>query len=818
MPKLMEILPTFKNEQENEKDMAQSGVHRTNNRLQSHITREEESVTSYGKVMVANTIRPLAVEIAQWIEDTSKNIVKKPPLAFIKICEVAPEILALITAKSIINTITQNRPLTATCITLGGKVETEIALKNFKLLNPELYQTVRQDLDRRSWNYTYKRRKLKESAKRDEVMKWEEWTTPEKLHVGLRLIELMIYATGMIEIKTETVKHKKTKVIKQTQKTRDWIKERNTFNELLNPEYMPTVMPCKSWESTIGGGYWTKELPELHLVKQHGLGKKLFQKELQNYEMPKVYSAVNAMQSTAYKINPFILDVMKKAWDRGIAIGGMPPTKNKEIPNKPHNIDTDEVSRKAWKKEAVIIHTENNRMFSKRLLFAKIIWLADKFKDFATLFFPIQLDFRGRAYCVPAFLNYQSINGAKALLNFAKGKPITVANRGVFWLAVHGANMFGEDKITFEAREKWTKDNEAMIVACAEDPLTNRQWENAANAFQFLAFCDEWAKYLKEGEGFISYIPVNVDGSCNGLQIYSLMLKDEKAGKMVNLLPTETPQDIYQLVANTVNAKLKLDVAEGKPYAQTWLDYGVKRTTTKRSIMTICYGSTRFSCTDFVVEDLTKRKDKGEMHPFENDMFKPASYLSSIIWDSIGDNLTSARSGMKFLQDIAKIVSKEQLPITWSTPIGFPIFQSYPEMKSKRVKAMLMGEVIKPRINTETDLTDKLRMKNAVAPNFVHGLDGSCMMEMVNIAKEAGIENFCNVHDSYATNACDIDKLNESVRKAFIKTFTDFNVLQDFKDDVEKQLPEKLRETLPDVPEKGSLDINVLEKAKFFFA
>ena len=129
-----------------------------------------------------------------------------------------------------------------------------------------------------------------------------------------------------------------------------------------------------------------------------------------------------------------------------------------------------------------------------------------------------------------------------------------------------------------------------------------------------------------------------------------------------------------------------------------------------------------------------------------------------------------------------------------------------------------MGEVIKPRINTETDLTDKLRMKNAVAPNFVHGLDGSCMMEMVNIAKEAGIENFCNVHDSYATNACDIDKLNESVRKAFIKTFTDFNVLQDFKDDVEKQLPEKLRETLPDVPEKGSLDINVLEKAKFFFA
>ena len=818
MQKLIEVLPTFKDQLANEKDMALSGVHRTNTRLQSHITREEESVTSYGKVMVANTIRPLAMEIAEWIETTSKNIVKKPPLAFIKICEVEPEILALITAKSIINTITQNRPLTATCITLGGKVETEIALKNFKILNPELYHTVRQDLDRRSWNYTYKRRKLKETAKNDEVMRWEEWSTTEKLHVGLRLIELMIYATGMIEIKTETVKHKKTKVIKQTQKTRDWIKERNTFNELLNPEYMPTVMPPKSWESTRGGGYWTDNLPELDLVKQHGLGKKLFQKELENFEMPKVYNAVNAMQSTSYKINHFILNVIKQAWDKGMALGEMPSTSNKEIPNKPHDIDTNEVSRKAWKKEAVIIHTENNRMFSKRLLFAKIIWLADKFKDFATLYFPIQLDFRGRAYCVPAFLNYQSIGASKALLNFAKGKPITVENRGVFWLAVHGANMYGEDKITFEQREQWTKDNEAMIVACAEDPLTNRQWENAGNAFQFLAFCDEWARYLKEGEGFISYIPVNVDGSCNGLQIYSLMLKDKKAGEMVNLLPTETPQDIYQLVANTVNAKLKLDVAEGKPYAQAWLNYGVKRTTTKRSIMTICYGSTRFSCTDFVVEDLTKRKDKGEQHPFENDMFKPASYLSGIIWDSIGDNLMSARSGMKFLQDIAKIISKEQLPITWSTPVGFPIFQSYPEMKSKRVKAMLMGEVIKPRINTETDLTDALRMKNAVAPNFVHGLDASCMMETVNIAKEAGIQNFCNVHDSYATNACDIDKLNISIRKAFMKTFTDFDVLQDFKNEVELKLPENLKKKLPDVPEKGSLDISLLEKAKFFFA
>ena len=284
------------------------------------------------------------------------------------------------------------------------------------------------------------------------------------------------------------------------------------------------------------------------------------------------------------------------------------------------------------------------------------------------------------------------------------------------------------------------------------------------------------------------------------------------------MLPSDKPKDIYQLVANSVIETLKEHAKVGRPYAQQWLDYGVKRSTTKRSIMTICYGSTRYSCTDFVVEDLTKRKDKGEMHPFIDDMFKPASYLASIIWDSIGDNLKSARVGMKFLQDIARVVSKLQLPIHWVTPVGFPVYQSYPEMKSKRVKAMLMGEVIKPRINVEDDKTDRLRMSNGVAPNLVHSVDSAAMIETVNIALENGIENFCNVHDSFGTTAADVEVLNKSLREAFIQMFTDNDILANFRDDVLRQLPEEYKTKLPEVPQKGDLDINELRNSEFFFA
>ena len=107
MARLIESMPTYKDEVEHEKEMSNLGSNRTNKRLQSHVEREEESVTSYGKVMVANTIRPLAKAIAEWIEEQSKKIIGKPSIAFLKMCEVEPEVLALITGKHIINTITQ---------------------------------------------------------------------------------------------------------------------------------------------------------------------------------------------------------------------------------------------------------------------------------------------------------------------------------------------------------------------------------------------------------------------------------------------------------------------------------------------------------------------------------------------------------------------------------------------------------------------------------------------------------------------------------------------------------------------------------------
>ena len=75
---------------------------------------------------------------------------------------------------------------------------------------------------------------------------------------------------------------------------------------------MPSTEIPKQWTTPEDGGYWTEEMPQLDLVK---IRNKRFKQELENFRMPEVYQAINTMQSTAFRINKFVLGVMQFAWD-----------------------------------------------------------------------------------------------------------------------------------------------------------------------------------------------------------------------------------------------------------------------------------------------------------------------------------------------------------------------------------------------------------------------------------------------------------------------------------------------------------------------
>ena len=128
------------------------------------------------------------------------------------------------------------------------------------------------------------------------------------------------------------------------------------------------------------------------------------------------------------------------------------------------------------------------------------------------------------------------------------------------------------------------------------------------NRFSFFAWVNEWCEFKQKGYGYESHFICNQDGSCNGIQHYSGILKHTPSAKAVNLAHSERPQDVYTVVKDKVIENLK--TMTDSEFAKLWLQFGVKRSTVKRAIMTSPYGSTRYSCSDFVDEDIVKEKTK----------------------------------------------------------------------------------------------------------------------------------------------------------------------------------------------------------------
>ncbi|MCY4689487.1 DNA-dependent RNA polymerase, partial [Escherichia coli] len=92
------------------------------------------------------------------------------------------------------------------------------------------------------------------------------------------------------------------------------------------------------------------------------------------------------------------------------------------------------------KKAASAIYRKEKARVSRRMSMEFMLGQANKFAQFKAIWFPMNMDWRGRVYAVPMF-NPQGNDMTKGLLTLAKGKPIGVD--GYYWLKIHGANTAG---------------------------------------------------------------------------------------------------------------------------------------------------------------------------------------------------------------------------------------------------------------------------------------------------------------------------------------------------------------------------------------
>jgi DNA-directed RNA polymerase len=535
-----------------------------------------------------------------------------------------------------------------------------------------------------------------------------------------------------------------------------------------------------------------------------------------------VYDAVNAVQATAWRVNRPVYQCMKQCRDEGLNLGDLPTGDKLPLPPLPPGLpeydkkqvldEKQQAQLDEWKTEARGIHGANAAQASKWAALSTKLANSGEVLDEPAIYFPHALDFRGRLYPMSAELSPQSDDVSKALLEFSEGKPL--GDSGAYWLAVHIANLFGIDKVSYDERVSWVLANSADIMDSAADPLDGRRfWTEADDPWCALAACFEYLGYMLEGSDYVSHLPIAMDGSCSGLQHFSAMLRDQRGAKATNLTASEAPSDIYTEVLDVVKAKLNEST---EPLAKVWYD-NVTRKIVKRPCMTYAYGVTSVGIRDQITDELRKQK-AGDYLPGTRN-WDAARFLAPFVEDAIKEVVERAAEAMDWLKATSKLVSKQDIPTGWTTPLGFKVLQPYLKTKGKRLDLLFNGQRLQLTLTIEGTKIDSKNQTLAVSPNFVHSMDATHLMMTVNRMKFEGVtESFAVIHDSFGVHACDVDELHYALRDEFINLYEGQEVLVEFHRESLLRLPEDSWADAEPAPEAGDYNIEEVRDADFFFS
>lgn len=841
----------FERQVELEQQMVERGAARYVKAVLNARGKGMEQETDYAQRIMGEKVVPLSQAIDEWKATLLAGRANYRGIAFKLIGEMDSKVLAFLTLRAVLAHISTEATYQQVTTQIGMACEDELRLASIRAEERKAYERIMQGVEKRVSEH-HRRYYMVRSARM--VDNWEEWGQQNRLQVGASLLEILMSTLSLVEkVVQKTSKTYSKTIIKATPETREWIEKRIEVAQFFRPTYEPMVVPPKPWTTPFDGGYLTSSIRPLSLVKVVRVGKE-YLNQLAEVEMPTVYAAVNAIQNTAWAINTKVLDVMEALWENSAELDCMPPRDGLPVPPKPHDIDENEEARKEWRRAAAKVYEMNKSLTSKRIGFAYTIANAKTYSEFPELYFPYQLDFRGRIYAVP-HLNPQGSDNVKGLLHFANGKRL--GKDGAKWLAFHGCNLSGNDKVSIDDRVQWVQDNEQEILAIAADPFNNLGWTKAVGGqeidspWQFLAFCFEWAGYKEQGEDFVSHLPVAFDGSCSGIQHYSAMLRDSSGGAAVNLTPSALPQDVYKKVADRVQALVEFDLKNGtedenelatdavtgevseytregtKTLAAQWLKHGITRKVTKRPVMTLAYGAKLFGYRDQLMEDILKPLKTSAMLPdgtmssqwmFSGDGYAAAGYMASKIWEAVNQVLVAAGEAMAWLQRAASLLGKEGLPVRWTSSVGFPVLQVYYDETLKNVRTSLYGKSYMTSLRDVKDTINTRKQTSSIAPNFVHSMDAGHLMLTVENCVKAGLTSFSMIHDSFGTLAGDSETMYRIVRESFVEIYDQRDILGEFREEILEQLSEESAKKLPELPSKGDLDVSAIMQSKYAFS
>ncbi len=791
------------------------------------------SETFIGSHLLGQYLNPYSQGISEWLKASNSGKAGRRSRAAVLVESVEAPLLAFLMLKAILNKVgvyNDNKPCTFTGLAIygAGLIHDELRLREFDAEYRKLSRRIHTDFAQRELPRE-KREEYMQKVFAKHGLEWSVWSKTEMVQVGAALLDVFRNVTGDIEIETQGTGKAKRDIVVPSLGLLQAVELISDHCEAMFTTHFPTVIPPKDWsaETLRTGNYFTHNITPYPLVKASSrVYKSIVEKRVKEGKMDRVLQGLNALQRTPWQVNTKVLDVIEKVYERNIQCGKLPRA-DRRVPDPPpkalEGLEMDHPDVKAYRAYCFSIHEANRRMVGKRVMAGRAFQLARKFSQYDAFYFPHDLDSRGRAYPKPSGLNPQGPDYVKGILQFATSKAL--GKSGLKWLAVHGANCFGEDKLPLDERAAWAVENLERARSVAAAPLEDLWWAGADNPVQFLAWCFDWAAAhsLPDPTQYQTKLHVDLDATCSGLQHFSAMLRDKVGGFHVNMTPNKVRQDVYGAVAKVA---LQLISEEEDPdkivLKGAWLKFGMTRSITKRPVMVKPYAGTRQSCTAYVSDSVDEKVQDGEAPPVPKDlMWEFKMYGADKVWKAIPQVVVAADGAMKWLSTIARLVGRSQPDvrrIEWDTPLGFPVHQYKFDTRSRRVETFFDGKRIQPRITEDLDSLDPRQMATSVAPSFVHSLDACHLQATFAALADEGLEHFAAVHDSFGVHPSDVDTLSRVVREQFVKMYSEHDVLSEFLETAMPLIRKDLQDEIPPIPAKGSLDLQGVLENEFFFS
>ena len=775
--------------------------------------REYSRAPDEGKpeqLLLESAVIHLTPYYQKWIDTCCEN--RKSPDWLAPLLSIGAAKMADITLRSMMRLFLTRNTLHSFDDSIGVPANAPIAQQVAKIISDDViaivsYQQAKKRFSE-DWrkqskfikNWTIKRCK----AFTLKVAKLPKLKAKEKEDFGHNMLRVALASDILVSRVHWNGKNKKILLVSFAAWILKEIAERHELLETACLVYRPMICPPVPHTKAEDGGFLSPWVRKKMIKRYHPVGTNPKDWDSRPSEM--VLIGMNALMNTEWSVNTQVYDVMKTMFENDYKEANLPAYTFRDFAfNRAYPLTGTKEDQAKWMQASNEAWGEWYKEEQARSRMIVRLELCKKMNQWKFFYMPYTLDFRGRAYSVCELLSPQGIDFDRGLVHFARPRKQT--EQGKWWLSIHVANLFDQDKKPFQDRVKWVENNIEMLHRIAEDPYSNKEWIDEAKkknkSFQRLAAIFDFCR--TDG---MTQIPVQMDGANNGGQHWAGIMRNKKLAVLTNLIKTEVPQDLYQHVADAATVFMQ-DNPDNRWYPAflTYWDDRLPRKVTKRPTMCDSYGLTFYGMQKYV-------KQEGHVDWVPKEQRGGAVVeLARAIQAGLGETMESPNKGKEWLRSVATILNDLNKPFVWTTPSGFEVHHVYNQVLERVSYAELFNRQQLVFSTVTEDLNGKAQYL-AISPNFIHSLDAAHMFMTIYRMLSSGIAAYSFVHDSYGTYAPDIDQMHIVLREEFIKIHQENQL-----DNLKKEIEERYGIFLPPAPEQEcGFEIEEVTNAEYFFA